>query len=112
MARESTAVLELLRERGVDGDVNFQCEALAVPVKTVAGYGERGADRMTQRNGYRSRSWNTRVGTMELRIPRLRVGSYFPSLLEPRRRSEKALLAVVQQAYVEGVSTRRVGDPV
>ena len=58
-------------------------------------------------NGYRSRQWDTRVGTMELRIPKLREGSYFPSLLEP---SEKALLAVVQQAYVEGVSTRRVDD--
>ena len=65
---------------------------------------------MTYRNGYRSRQWDTRVGTMELRIPKLREGSYFPSLLEPRRRSEKALLAVVQQAYVEGVSTRRVDD--
>ena len=63
----------------------------------------------TQRNGYRSRAWDTRVGTMDLRIPKLREGSYFPSLLEPRRRSERALLAVIQQAYVEGVSTRRVG---
>ena len=65
---------------------------------------------MTQRNGYRSRAWDTRVGTMELHIPKLREGSYFPSLLEPRRRSERALLAVIQQAYVEGVSTRRVDD--
>ena len=59
---------------------------------------------------YRSRAWDTRVGTMELHIPKLREGSYFPSLLEPRRRSERALLAVIQQAYVEGVSTRRVDD--
>ena len=65
---------------------------------------------MPQRNGYRSRAWDTRVGTMELRIPKLREGSYFPSLLEPRRRSELALLAVIQQAYVEVVSTRRVDD--
>ena len=65
---------------------------------------------MTQRNGYRSRAWDTRVGTMDLHIPKLREGSYFPSLLEPRRRSERALLAVIQQAYVEGVSTRRVDD--
>ncbi|MCY4579447.1 MAG: transposase [Chloroflexi bacterium] len=79
-------------------------------MKTGAAYGERSAGRVTQRNGYRSRSWDTRVGTMELRIPKLRDGSYFPSLLEPRRRSEKALLAMVQQAYVEGVSTRRVDD--
>ena len=71
--------------------------------------GERSPERVTYHNGYCSRDWDTRVGTMELRIPKLREGSYFPSLLEPRRRSEKALLAVIQQAYVEGVSTRRVG---
>ena len=64
----------------------------------------------TRSNGYRNRTWDTRVGTMELHIPKLREGSYFPSLLEPRRRSEQALLAVIQQAYVEGVSTRRVDD--
>ena len=75
-----------------------------------AEYGERSPERVTQRNGYRSRAWDTRVGTMDLRIPKLREGSYFPSLLEPRRRSERALLAVIQQAYVEGVSTRRVDD--
>jgi putative transposase len=68
----------------------------------------RPEDRMTHRNGYRSREWQTRAGTVELQIPKLRRGSYFPSLLEPRRRSEQALLAVVQQAYVCGVSTRRV----
>ena len=120
MARESMDVLELLRKRGMDGDVDFLREALAVlvegimdaeaSVKAGAGYGERSPNRVTQCNGYRSRSWDTRVGTMELRIPKLRDGSYFPSLLEPRRRSEKALLAVIQQAYVEGVSTRRVDD--
>jgi putative transposase len=65
-------------------------------------------DRMTHRNGYRSREWQTRAGTVELQIPKLRRGSYFPSFLEPRRRSEQALLAVIQQAYVCGVSTRRV----
>ncbi|NLE95705.1 MAG: IS256 family transposase, partial [Dehalococcoidia bacterium] len=63
-----------------------------------------------QRNGYRARPWDTRVGTLELRIPKVREGSYYPSLLEPRRRSERALLSVVQQAYIEGVSTRRVDD--
>ena len=73
-------------------------------------YGERSPERVTQRNGYRSRAWDTRVGTMDLHIPKLREGSYFPSLLEPRRRSERALLAVIQQVYVEGVSTRRVDD--
>ena len=65
-------------------------------------------DRMKHRNGYRAREWQTRAGTVELQIPKLRRGSYFPSFLEPRRRSEQALLAVVQQAYVCGVSTRRV----
>ena len=67
-----------------------------------AQHGERSSERLTHRNGYRSRDWDTRVGTMELRIPKIREGSYFPSLLEPRRRSEQALLSVVQQAYVEG----------
>jgi putative transposase len=72
--------------------------------------GERNPDgRMTQRNGYRSRQWDTRVGAIDLQIPKLRQGSYFPhGLLEPRKRGEQALLSVVQQAYVCGVSTRRV----
>ena len=73
-----------------------------------AEHGERTPDRATHRNGYRPRRWDTRAGELELRIPKLRQGSYFPSFLEPRRRSEQALLAVVQQAYVCGVSTRRV----
>jgi putative transposase len=74
-----------------------------------AGHGERRPDdRATHRNGYRSRRWDTRAGELELQIPKLRQGSYFPSFLEPRKRSEQALLAVVQQAYVCGVSTRRV----
>jgi putative transposase len=68
----------------------------------------RPEDRMTHRNGYRGREWQTRAGTVELQIPKLRRGSYFPSFLEPRRRSEQALLGVIQQAYVCGVSTRRV----
>src|SRR5215207_4055981 len=74
-----------------------------------AEHGERRPDdRMTHRNGYRAREWRTRAGTLELQIPKLRRGSYFPSFLEPRRRSEQALLAVIQQCYVCGVSTRRV----
>jgi putative transposase len=68
----------------------------------------RPEDRMTHRNGYRAREWQTRAGTLELQIPKLRRGSYFPSFLEPRRRSEQALLAVIRQCYVCGVSTRRV----
>ncbi len=113
-------LLGILRKHGADGDVDFLREALIVLVegimdaevsaRTGAGYRERSTERVTQRNGYRSRQWDTRVGTMDLRIPRLRVGSYFPSLLEPRRRSERALLGVIQQAYVEGVPTRRVDD--
>ena len=70
----------------------------------------RSPERLTRRNGYRPRRWDTRAGSIELQIPKLRQGSYFPALLEPRRRAERALLAVVQQAYVEGVSTRRVDD--
>jgi putative transposase len=73
-----------------------------------AEHGERTPDRATHRNGYRPREWQTRAGTVELQIPKIRQGSYFPSFLEPRRRSEQALLAVIQQAYVCGVSTRRV----
>jgi len=75
-----------------------------------AGHGERNPDRRVQRNGYRERDWETRAGTVELRIPRLRKGSYFPSFLEPRRTAEKALTAVIQEAYIHGVSTRSVDD--
>ena len=73
-----------------------------------AGLGEVSGERVTQRNGYRPRAWDTRAGELELRIPKLRQGSYFPSFLEPRRRAEQALVAVVQEAYVNGVSTRKV----
>ena len=120
MVKERMDLLELLHKGGMDGDVDFLREALRVLVEGImdaevssrigAEYGERSPERVTQRNGYRSRAWDTRVGTMELHIPKLREGSYFPSLLSPRRRSERALLAVIQQAYVEGVSTRRVDD--
>ena len=118
--RNLSPEVALLRKGGMDGDVDFLQEALRVLVEEImdaevsarigAEYGERSPERVTQRNGYRSRAWDTRVGTMDLHIPKLREGSYFPSLLEPRRRSERALLAVIQQAYVEGVSTRRVDD--
>jgi transposase-like protein len=71
---------------------------------------ERSSGRTAYRNGYRTRTWDTRVGTIELRIPKVSAGAYFPSLLEPRRRAEKALHAVVVEAYVKGVSTRKVDD--
>jgi putative transposase len=104
----------------LDRDANFLQEGvrllselimdLEVSEQIRAGRYERSTERRTQRNGYRERLWETRVGEIPLRIPKLRTGSYFPSLLEPRRRSEKALLAVVQQAYIQGVSTRKVDD--
>lgn len=103
MARERMDVLELLRKKGMDGDVDFPREALGVLVegimdaevsaKTGAEYGDCSADRVTQRNGYRNRSWDTRVGTMDLHIPKLRDGSYFPRvcLSLRRRRREGAV---------------------
>jgi hypothetical protein len=75
-----------------------------------AGHRERSPDRENQRNGYRPRQWDTRAGTIGLNIPKLRKGSYFPTFLEPRRTAEKALMAVIQEAYIHGVSTRAVDD--
>jgi transposase-like protein len=87
-------------------------ELMDAEVTQLAGAGlhERSENRLTYRNGYREREWDTRVGTVDLQIPKLRQGAYFPSLLEPRRRHERALLAVVQEAYVHGVSTRAVDN--
>ena len=83
---------------------------LEVGAATGAAYGEKDPARLAQRNGYRDRDWETRAGTVELRIPKLRKGSYFPGFLEPRRMAEKALTAVIQEAYVQGISTRSVDD--
>jgi putative transposase len=121
MADELRMALEtLLRKAHADEDVDFLREGarvfgealmeLEVTRHVGAERHERTAERTGQRNGYREREWDTRVGTIELRVPRVRDGSYFPSLLDPRKRGERALVAVVQEAYVQGVSTRRVDD--
>jgi transposase-like protein len=105
---EKSSDADLLRE--MIGFTAQRLMELEVESKTGAGYGEKSAERLAQRNGYRDRLWETRAGTVELRIPKLRKGSYFPAFLEPRRLAEKALTAVVQEAYVHGVSTRSVDD--
>ena len=105
---EKSSDADLLRE--MIGFTAQRLMALEVEGLTGASPGERNPDRINQRNGYRERDWETRAGTVELRIPKLRKGSYFPAFLEPRRMAEKALAAVVQEAYVQGISTRSVDD--
>jgi putative transposase len=105
---EKSSDADLLRE--MIGFAAQRLMELEVESQTGAGYGEKNPERLAQRNGYRDRIWETRAGAIELRIPKLRKGSYFPGFLEPRRMAEKALTAVVQEAYVHGVSTRSVDD--
>ena len=117
MAKASIALAELV-EKGATDDVVR--ELLTHIVRRVmdfeieqrcgAEYNERSDDRSNSRNGYRDRLWETRAGSIDLRIPKLRRGSYFPGFLEPRRTAEKALIAVVQEAYIQGVSTRSVDE--
>lgn len=105
---EKSADADVLRE--MIGFASQRLMELEVSAHTGAGYGEKNPARLVQRNGYRERDWQTRAGTVELQIPKLRQGSYFPSFLEPRRLTEKALTAVIQEAYIHGVSTRSVDD--
>ena len=117
MTDDRMALMELI-EKGADGDLVREMLAFAaerimeieVEARTGAGHGSRSPDRTNHRNGYRDRAWETRAGRIDLEIPKLRKGTYLPSFLEPRRTAEKALVAVIQEAYVKGISTRSVDD--
>ena len=117
MTDAKMALLELV-EQEADADLVREMLAFAaarmmeleIEAKTGAPAGTRSPDRLNHRNGYRERDWDTRAGRIELAIPKLRKGSYFPSFLEPRRTAEKALVAVIQEAYIQGISTRSVDD--
>jgi putative transposase len=94
-------MIQYVAQRMMDMDAESLC---------AAAYGERSPERLNSRNGYRERLWETRAGSVDLKIPKLRKGSYFPGFLEPRRTAEKALAAVIQEAYIQGVSTRSVDE--
>jgi len=118
MTTKSTIALAELAEKGADADLlrdmlQFVAQRLMdmdVESLCAAFYGERSPERLNSRNGYRERLWETRAGSVDLKIPKLRKGSYFPGFLEPRRTAEKALAAVIQEAYIQGVSTRSVDE--
>ena len=117
MTAERMTLVDVLR-KGEDPEVDFLREGMRwliqelmeteVSAQIGAERYQRSDERTTQRNGYRTRAWDTRLGTVELAIPKLRTGSYFPSWLDACRRGEQALVAVVAEAYVQGVSTRKV----
>src|ERR1700737_1345261 len=116
----SMALAELLRKADAEPDLDTLREGVRVMTQALmelevaqhlgAERYQRSPERQGERNGYRDRNWDTRVGTLELRVPRVRDGSFFPGLVEPRKRAERALVATVREAYVQGVSTRRVDD--
>ncbi|MDY6944977.1 MAG: transposase, partial [Pseudomonadota bacterium] len=115
---KTNIALAELAEKGADADLLKQMiqyvaqRMMEMDAESLcaASYGERSPERMNSRNGYRERLWETRAGSVDLKIPKLRKGSYFPAFLEPRRTAEKALAAVIQEAYVQGVSTRSVDE--
>ena len=120
MTEPTMDLMDLMRKHNLEMDADFLRAGVHLLMQRLieleaseqigAGPYERTTARQTYRNGYRQRLWETRVGEIPLRIPKLRQGTYFPSLLEPCKRSEQALLAVIQEAYVLGVSTRKVDD--
>ena len=118
MTTKTTIALADLVEKGADSDllrdmiqyVAQRLMELDTEGLCAAAHGERSPERANSRNGYRERLWQTRAGAVDLKIPKLRKGSYFPGFLEPRRAGEKALAAVIQEAYIQGVSTRSVDE--
>ena len=118
MTTKTNIALAELTEKGADADllrdmiqyVAQRLMELDTEGLCAAAYGERSPERANSRNGYRERLWQTRAGSVDLKIPKLRKGSYFPGFLEPRRAGEKALAAVIQEAYIQGVSTRSVDE--
>ncbi len=115
---DATIALSELAEKGADADFIRQTlqhalqRLMEMDVRALcqAAYGQRSDDRINSRNGYRDRAYETRAGKVDLKIPKLRSGSYFPGFLEPRRTAEKALTAIIQEAYIEGISTRSVDE--